>query len=81
MVYLPPDRTDLQVRELVDFFEIPPTDKSKEKSLGNLYRETDYKEFNSNFEEKFREYEKFLRNAGMVNKQDCNKNALLETMQ
>ncbi len=81
MVYLPPRRTDLRVQELVDFFKIPSVNTKKRKDLYQLYQETDYSDFNSNFNVKFAEYEAFLQNAGILKELKKDKNAVLYTEQ
>lgn len=76
MVYLPPQRTDLRVKELAEFFKIPSVNTKAEKDLYDLYQEVDYKDFNSNYTKKFTEYETFLCSAGILKKLSRDKNSL-----
>ncbi|MDE5802950.1 MAG: polysaccharide pyruvyl transferase family protein [Lachnospiraceae bacterium] len=79
MVYLPPKRSDLRVQELAEFFAIPVMPEKTKKDLYEIYEETDYTAFNSNFEVKFNEFEKFLRDAGICSRLESEKNAELNT--
>lgn len=60
---------DARTREMAEFFQIPILEK-QDKSLYDLYLETDYSAFNRNFSEKYDVYEQFLISRGIVKK--CN---------
>lgn len=65
-VYLP-ERADLRVSELAEYFAVPTyTDSRNTKNLYEVYRETDYSAFNKKFMENFERYETFLKNHGLV---------------
>lgn len=61
---------DARVREMAEFFEIPMvTDADlKNRSLYEIYSETDFRSFNQNFTAKYDAYEDFLVQRGIVKK-------------
>lgn len=65
------DACDSRVREMAEFFDIPyilPGEIKNYKSIYELYNKCDYKAFNRGFKNKYKAYEKFLVERGIVKK-------------
>lgn len=60
--------TDARTREMAEFFDIPYTTDKSQRSLYDLYLETDYSKFNEKFSQRFDAFEKFLVSCGLVEK-------------
>ena len=56
---------DSRTREMAEFFDIPTVD-AEDKSLYEIYLETDYSAFNAAFAQKYDAYEKFLISHGIA---------------
>lgn len=62
---------DARTREMTEFFKIPnitPSAQLKKRSLYDWYLQTDYSDFNAEFEKKFDAFEAFLQKCGLVEK-------------
>lgn len=70
---------DSRTREMAEFFNIPITGRKDvdNKSLYDIYMESDYDKFNKEFAGKFDYYEKFLIERGIV--KSINSDCLLKT--
>lgn len=59
---------DSRTRELAEYFNIPVIQSyGKNKSLYDIYCETDYTKFNKEFSTKFDDFEAFMQKCGIVN--------------